>query len=310
MLAVWLEWVWEWIKALAESTFALSAIGSLAGAWGGAYAIQRIAEKAKKRDGLLQELRTCCHAIEMAHNVGNTYIELKRQHVKALKELYDTQRAEVHALHAANAAGALPPGLQVHIAFESDLMNPVRTRAAYLESLVLEKMSAPVRPRSISVMLTRATEQLNETIELRNQVLSRLSQMSHQERFARMFGLPVPAGVDNLYRDYVDGIHQYTDDSIHFARMVGEDLYEYGKRVRKEYQDALPRRQRRDVMMVPVVYWTDEENAHLLPSKEKYTSWYTGFVYRIPRTKGRRFAKAWLWLRKAARKVLGQRKRP
>ena len=110
-------------------------------------------------------------------------------------------------------------------------------------------------------MLTRTTEQLNEMIELRNDVLRRLGPMSDQERFARMFGLPVPGGIDNLYRDYVDGIHQYTDDSIHFARMVADDLCEYGKRVRKKYQDALPRRQRRDVMMVPVVYWTDGENA-------------------------------------------------
>ncbi len=158
-------------------------------------------------------------------------------------------------------------------------------------------------------MLTRTTEQLNEMIELRNDVLRRLGPMSDQERFARMFGLPVPGGIDNLYRDYVDGIHQYTDDSIHFARMVADDLCEYGKRVRKKYQDALPRRQRRDVMMVPVVYWTDGENAHLLPSKEKYSSWYTGFVSRVPRAKGRRFAKAWLWLRKAARKVFGRSRR-
>ena len=78
MLAVWLAWVWEAIKAFSESTFALSAIGSLAGAWGGALCDPAYRGEGEKARRSMQELRTCCHAIEMAHSVGNTHIELKR----------------------------------------------------------------------------------------------------------------------------------------------------------------------------------------------------------------------------------------
>ena len=263
--------------------------------------MQRIADKTKKKETLLQELRACCHAIEMAHGVGSAHIGLKKQHVKGLKERYDEQRAHVHAIHAANVAGQLPPGAQLHVGLDCELMSAVRTRAAYLETLVLEKLSAPLRPRSLAVVLTRCTEQLNDAIGQRNEVVQRLPTMPMEERFARVFGLRLPEGFDNQYRDYVDASYQYTDDSIHFSRMICDDLTIYGGRVREAYQKTLKRRERRHVMMVPVVHWTDQEHEGLLPPKENYSSWYTGFLYRVPHTKGRVLAKAWHALRRLVR---------
>jgi hypothetical protein len=52
-----------------------------------------------------------------------------------------------------------------------------------------------------------------------------------------------------------------------FARMVADDLIVYGKRVREDYKKALPRRQRRDLMRVPFVLWTNPEHVDLLPPK-------------------------------------------
>jgi len=193
-----MDWLtWETAQTLANSNFFTSFIGALAGA----YAVQRIADKTKKKETLLQELRACCHAIEMAHGVGSAHIGLKKQHVKGLKERYDEQRAHVHAIHAANVAGQLPPGAQLHVGLDCELMSAVRTRAAYLETLVLEKLSAPLRPRSLAVVLTRCTEQLNDAIGQRNEVVQRLPTMPMEERFARVFGLRLPEGFDNQYRD-------------------------------------------------------------------------------------------------------------
>src|SRR5262249_40695356 len=131
-LSDWLTW--ETLKKLAESNFLTSCVGALAGAWGGAYAVQRIADRTKKRDSLLQELRTCCAAIEIAHSIGSTYLSLKLQHVRALKARYDEQRAEVHAFHEARVAGRLAPGAELRIGLDCELMDPVRTRASYLET--------------------------------------------------------------------------------------------------------------------------------------------------------------------------------
>ena len=83
--------------------------------------------------------------------------------------------------------------------------------------------------------------------------------------------------------------------------MICDDLTIYGGRVREAYQKTLKRRERRHVMMVPVVHWTDQEHEGLLPPKENYSSWYTGFLYRVPHTKGRVLAKAWHALRRLVR---------
>jgi hypothetical protein len=43
-------------------------------------------------------------------------------------------------------------------------------------------------------------------------------------------------GIDNTYRDAVDGIYQYTDDSIQFPRMICDELIDYGNRLRQRYK--------------------------------------------------------------------------
>jgi hypothetical protein len=298
-LSDWLTW--ETAKSLGNSNFFTSLIGALAGACGGAYAAQRIADRTKRRDHLLQELRTCCAAMETAHGVGNVYAGLKKQHVQELKARYDRQHATMHAFNEANNRGVLPPGRQLHLGLDFQRMDLVRSRAAYLETLVLEKMSATVRARSASVALTRSAEQLNECIGQRNDLLKRLQEMPNNERLARMFGLPLPDGVDNLYRDYVHGIYDYTDDCIHFSRVICEDLAAHGHRVRETYQACLRRRSRRHVMQVPEITWPRTEG--LIPPKDKYKDWYSGFVFRIPRTRGRRLEKCWYGVKRLGRKV-------
>jgi hypothetical protein len=300
----WLsDWLtWDAAKSLGNSNFFTSFIGALAGAWGGAYAVQRIADRAKRRDYLLQELRTCCAAMETAHGVGNVYAGLKKQHVRNLKARYDEQRAVVHAHNNARNAGARLPEIQIGVDLQR--LDVVRSRAAYLETLVLEKMSAPVRARSAAVSLTRAAEQLNECISQRNDLLSRLQAMLGQEEgLARIFGLPMRDGIDSSYGDIVHGIYHYTDDGIHFSRVVCEELAEHGRKIRKAYQACLRRRARSRVMEVPVVIWETPGDGGLIPSKEKYGSWYAGFVSRVPRTHGRWLGKCWYATKRRWRKV-------
>lgn len=96
-LADWLTW--ETAKSFGNSSFFTSFIGALAGAAGGAWAAQRIADKVKVRDQLLDEVRSCNIAIELAHGICSTFLNLKEQHVERLQEDYLAQRAIVHAHH-------------------------------------------------------------------------------------------------------------------------------------------------------------------------------------------------------------------
>ena len=285
MLANWIASLWSVIKALAESNFMIAAIGSLAGAAGGAYAIQKISEHAKRRDMLLEELRMSCHAIDMAHGVCSTYMNLKKEHVLALKGDYERDRATVHRFAIRKQFG-LEERTILRVGMDYQFMNEMKTRAPNVETMVLEKISAPVRVRSAAVSLGRCTDQLNVSIVQRSELIPKLAAMEEGERVARTFGLPIPGGFDNAYGDYVGSIYQYTDDSIYFSRMVVDDLTIYAKHVRERYQRMLPRRSRRHVMMVPRVVWADPEYERFLPPAENYASWYTGFVYRVPGTKG------------------------
>jgi hypothetical protein len=281
---------WETAKSFANSNFFTSGIGALAGAWGGAYAVQRIADRAKRRDYLLQELRTCCAAMETAHGVGNVYTGLKNQHVGMLKARYDEQRATIHAINDARNAGAPAPAEPLYVGLDFGRLDAIRSRAAYLETLIMEKMSAPIRARSASAALTRSEEQLNECIAQRNDIIVRVQGMPDNERLARIFGLPLPNGVDNSYRDIVTGIYDYTDDCIHFSRVICEDLATHGHQLRKAYQACLRRGARRRVMQVPEVIWP--EGGDLIPSKHKYKSWYAGLSPASRRRTGDGWASA------------------
>ena len=87
-----LDWLtWDNVKAFSNSKFVTAALGALAGAAGGAYAAQRIAERAKVREQLLQEARNSNAAIDLAHQICSTYLGLKEQHVRALKRTYDAE---------------------------------------------------------------------------------------------------------------------------------------------------------------------------------------------------------------------------
>jgi bifunctional pyridoxal-dependent enzyme with beta-cystathionase and maltose regulon repressor activities len=83
------------VKKFFNSNFITSLVGALAGAGAGALAAQHIVERSKLRDELLREMRNTNAAIALAFSVTNTFLALKHQHIKALKENFDKQLAEL-----------------------------------------------------------------------------------------------------------------------------------------------------------------------------------------------------------------------
>jgi hypothetical protein len=103
MLERWFVDFFHWLYSFGNSNFGTALvsafIGSAAGAWGGAWAARHIAEAAKERDALLDEVRSCNAAIELAHGICSTFLNLKEQSVRALWEEYERQRMMVHGHH-------------------------------------------------------------------------------------------------------------------------------------------------------------------------------------------------------------------
>ena len=88
---------WVDVKGFGESNFVSALFASMAGAFGVAWAAQRIAERAKLRDKLETEVKACNTAIELCAAIANKHIVLKKQHVLKLKTEYDRKREEILA---------------------------------------------------------------------------------------------------------------------------------------------------------------------------------------------------------------------
>ena len=99
----------------ANTTF----FSSLSGAFAGAYGGQLIVEKIKNRETLLTEIRNTNAAIMMAFDICNSYVSLKKQYVKALKETFAKQRQDLNKYHADLKSGQIPATDVFH--FQADL---------------------------------------------------------------------------------------------------------------------------------------------------------------------------------------------
>jgi hypothetical protein len=73
--------------------FFTAVAGSLAGAFAGAYGGQRIVAKGKEREELLAEIRNTSAATVVTFAICNSFVTIKKQHIKHLKELFDHQKA-------------------------------------------------------------------------------------------------------------------------------------------------------------------------------------------------------------------------
>jgi hypothetical protein len=90
------RWVLHLIWAFLNSVFITAIVGSMAGAGAGAYGAQWIVARGRQRAELLTEKRNTNATIMVAVGICNTFLEIKRQTVKPLKDFYDAQRAAYH----------------------------------------------------------------------------------------------------------------------------------------------------------------------------------------------------------------------
>jgi hypothetical protein len=280
------------VGALRDSVLAFVSTGG--GAWAGAYAAQRIAEKAKLRERHGEEVRVCNAAIELCGSIGNTYLSLKRQHVQELITVYEDQRRRVHeAFERMQRTGdreAVDVGR-----LDLAKLDIVRVRASRLETLLTEKLSVGGRAVGLLGFLMQSIESLNNGIELRNELIDQLRELNREEQVPLVFGLRVDGRTDETYTDLVRGIARETDDCIVFTRQICMDLEDYGERARaaylRKYRGIIPR----------VSHVNFDARMHALgltPDLESYQELINTHVTMPRATRGRRWAKARVGMRR------------
>lgn len=279
--------IWESIKALANSAFGSSLLAAMAGAWGGAWAAQRIAETGKLRDRLYQEILDTNAAVELTAMVTTTYFNFKKQIVVDIAAKYEIARTEAHREHAKlienlHSRSLSPVRL---MPMEMNMISPVHVRFDRLEDIVMSKLAVAGRVRPTIATLVQCILALDETIKERNEMLSsvRAEGESSPTTIAKIFGLPIASGIDLHFGQNITALQKQSDDCIQFGIILGEDLMLHGKQLRenykKQYRGRLP--------SLVSVDWSGAAKRGLLPNPAEYTTWQSNFVKRLPNTEGR-----------------------
>lgn len=272
---------WELLKSFANSTFTTSLIGALAGAFAGATVAQHIAERNKRRDELLREIRNTNAAIAIAFGICNSLLALKKQQVLDLKTNFDAKRAEVFEFERKRIAGELENSEPFYFVADYRTLQAHVLPTDILRTVVLEKLLLVGRPLNLVMMLDQTGYSLGQSIAKRNQLIESYKSgpvVSDQIIRQRYFGLPYNGGSQNLdYPGTIEAIYSQTDDGIFFSHLLCNDLHLHGGKLLDEFRLKF----KKNVPRISKVDFTDAIKTGLMPSENDYTHWFTAFVNRI-----------------------------
>jgi hypothetical protein len=226
-----LDGAWEILKDIANSNFVTALIGSAAGAWFGAWAAQRIAEKAKVREEIKTTLERVNIGISMAAEILDNLGGFKKQLVRPLKTSYDEAKARM-------SAPVKNPQDEVKMDFT--YLPPKTLPTVALRDLVFSIVGLPSRPMSAVSGLVQVFDQLNLVIEYRNKLIAQYKDgelPSGATLKDLYFGLPYKnsLGVDTENHEYgetLNGIAAQLDDAISFCVYLSQDIHCYGNKIR------------------------------------------------------------------------------
>jgi hypothetical protein len=246
-----------------------SIISSMAGAAGGVLGAQKLADRGKLREQLLDDIRCTNTALAIATSIANTAFNAKMQHSKPMVDKWEGQRAAAVAHHRA-AGGA--PKEAFHFNADLNFIPPIKLPTQSLSRIVFEKISAPTKAVSLTEALERASQDLNHFIEMRNDLIKEF-QGAAQFNPAALLGLPTAAGTDNRFRDFLNAILSANDDCIYYSTELVQELCRHGEKVRAK----IPRRFREAAPNI--VSANFDQAKEWMPDPAKYESWKSMFVY-------------------------------
>lgn len=215
------------VKKFFNSNFVTSLVGALAGAGAGALAAQHIVERSKLRDELLREMRNTNAAIALAFSVTNTFLALKHQHVKALKENFDKQRAELEDFKQNLKAGKIAENQAFYFQADLQTLNPQAVPVDTLRTIVFERLSITGRALNLVAAIMQTVQSLEESLSKRNSLIQeyRGLEMTPEKLAPLYFGFQYELGhLDLSYTMLIDAIYRETDDGIFFSQLLCKDL--------------------------------------------------------------------------------------
>ncbi|WP_036302929.1 hypothetical protein [Methylotenera sp. L2L1] len=290
-LVVFLKEQWSWIKEFGNSDFTVAFIGSLAGALGGAWAAQRIAERAKYKEQLMTEMKLTNAATSVAFGMVSSLLALKAQHILPIKTEYDKAKQEF------TEAMASPHKQQKEIVFIADFraLTPPICSIDVLQSYVHGKLMMKSRPLALIGALAEALEGIKFTNNLRNELIHNFKNNNDEDYKSRQaevyFGITQVDGKrDTRYNDLLNAVYNKTDDAIFFCMLLMKDLNEHCTKTKELYEDKFGKGE----IEPDIATFEKPAKAGLLPDEAKYSDWITSFQSRPKKLSRLQRFKNWL----------------
>lgn len=276
----YIEAGWGNITGFLNSVFFTAIAGSLAGAFAGAHAAQKIAERSKLREQYLKEIRGTNTAIELAFGICNSFISLKHQQVKPLKENFEASKKALEELLRKRTLGLISQDEALPFKAELEVIPLPTFPIGLLQAEVFEK-SAPVgRPIAALSMLSQTIHMLDTAMEMRNKLIDTYIAKTfvHPDEY---FGFQSAGKTNNMYPSLVGTIYEQTNHGIFFSHLLCLDLTKHGKELLEEYKKLFKKGEPK----INEFNFNRANELGLMPDKAEYVGWLSAFE-NTPATSG------------------------
>lgn len=272
------------IKDLFNSSFITSVAGALFGAFFGATAAQRIADRNKLHEQSRDQIRLTNTAISLVLASINSVLALETQHVDRLRKSFDENKATYD--EASKYQGEEQKEVVIH--FDLETLDMPFVPADRLETLVLEKLNIARRAAGAVIMLKQSVLNLTSALNLRNDLIDAFKRrgLSTEEIMPLYFGLKRGGVLDQNYPSVIDAIYSYTKDVIFFSKILCDDLVASGRWQAERYASDF----RTEKPHINFANFSKAIDLGLIPSEDEYASWMSANVVHEPKPKPKRFS--------------------
>ena len=159
---------------------------------------------------------------------------LRKQHVRALKENFDSSERLLKAHKEGIKAGTVPPDQPFHFVADYRKLPPFTATYSNLQRAG-EGVSLGGKSTMIAYTIAQSVDQLNLLISEHNRLLAYFeanSGIDDARKVARHFGFKIGDVIDTRYRDMVDGLAATTDDCIWFSAKLSDAFTARGKELK------------------------------------------------------------------------------
>lgn len=238
----------------------VAAMGSFAGAVGGAHAIRSY----EKNKDLLAEFRACNASIIMAAEIFDSVTGLRNEHTNVQRNRYYESKGEYELYMINEVVGPFNLNLDKKNHQMASLQNDL------LKNYIFEKLTLVGRPLVAIVRLNQTLENLSSKIKEKNIKISDWT--SNPENPAKFisdyFGEPFGNELDLTYRDLIDTQHTLAETAQFLCKILVEDLRKHAKKVRRDLG--------KENLMI-CNFSIDQLAPDLLPNEIKFSSWNENF---------------------------------